>query len=218
FTINRLIKMFFTVLRNKGTSSMFKQISDRILFKQPETCTSSGSYLSLNDHHDSSDISAVLTKAQMSTDASLGNANKSAVNHLDPPKRPIGAYACFMRKMYPEVKLKHPGEPVYIVGKEISKLWRLLDDEEKEAYKNEAKKIQADYKLELDAFQSRLTSEDKDEMEEAAKIKKEIKERRQLKKERRSMNMPKKPRNAYAFYLQSEKRQEYEDVIVCDYR
>lgn len=190
---------------------MFKQISDRILFKQPDSPCGVMGVAQLSEYDGGMRRSGTGSKMTKRVGGFANNGSDEGI--MEPPKRPPGAYACFLGKLYPEMKEKYPDEPLHMIGREISKLWKSMDDTSKETYKAESRQKQEDYQRELEFYESRLTMEEKEALKEAAKMKKLRKEKRFLKKERRAMNMPKQAKNQYAFFLQSEKRRDDEDII-----
>jgi len=68
-----------------------------------------------------------------------GEKGKKAKKAKDPnkKKRPLSAYMNFSVATRPSVVAKNPGIAFGAVGTEIARLWHLLSDEEKAAYKSE---------------------------------------------------------------------------------
>ncbi|KAL7669043.1 hypothetical protein ACOME3_009714 [Neoechinorhynchus agilis] len=207
---SHLDSMVLIFIRSKSVSSVFKQLSERLMIDHNKDC----SEMLKAGFGGCIDLSQTDGRKGGSSN-NRPDSSKSLKNQLllRQPKRPAGAYACFMQTVFPGYQARLPGKPVYEIGREIALAWRALEPEEKREYLDRANENKKIYTEAVKAFNLKLTDEEKGSLEEQLKMKRECRQRRRLKAERRSLKMPQKPRNAYSFFVQSVKRDKDEDIV-----
>jgi len=85
---------------------------------------------------------------------SYPTASKKRKRKKDPnmPKRPPNAYMLFAQDHRDSIRDTNPDMNVSEVSRELGVLWRNMDEETKEPYQSEAKRLTEKYKIELSAY------------------------------------------------------------------
>eukprot|EP01083_Nonionella_stella_P040002 108789_1 len=124
------------------------------------------------------------------------------------PKRPLTSYFLYAKEVREATKQEFPNKSITEIAKEISKKWKVLTEDEKVSYNEEAARLKEVYKKQIQEYEgSDAQIEFKKKLEEwkvecdrrktVAKEKAEKKELRELKKkerEKKKKKMPKKKR------------------------
>jgi hypothetical protein len=94
-------------------------------------------------------------KRSTSRSESPSKKAKKAKKDPDAPKRPRSAYLLFTKDHREKVVKKYPTEKVTQIIQRLAKMWKEADDEEKKKYLSKAKKDQARYKTEMEAYEKK---------------------------------------------------------------
>eukprot|EP00486_Rosalina_sp_Unknown_P010285 CAMPEP_0201591748 /NCGR_PEP_ID=MMETSP0190_2-20130828/189834_1 /ASSEMBLY_ACC=CAM_ASM_000263 /TAXON_ID=37353 /ORGANISM="Rosalina sp." /LENGTH=218 /DNA_ID=CAMNT_0048050209 /DNA_START=1573 /DNA_END=2229 /DNA_ORIENTATION=+ len=113
------------------------------------------------------------------------------------PKRPLTSYFLYAKAVREETKTEFPNKPITEIATEISKKWKLLSEEEKKPYNDEAARLKEQYKKDMEEYQgSDAQKEFKRKLEEwkeeCDKRRREAKERNEKKKLREAAKHKKK--------------------------
>lgn len=68
------------------------------------------------------------------------------------PKKPSGAYMWFCKDRRDEIKQEHPGWGVTDIGKQLGKMWKETDDEDKKQYYAQAELDKERYSKDMETY------------------------------------------------------------------
>ncbi|KAL9650720.1 hypothetical protein ABK040_001774 [Willaertia magna] len=84
----------------------------------------------------------------------------------DAPKRPLSAYQIFQKEKRPEVKEQNKNMDAKEIMKELARLWKELDEDEKKPFQEKAELAKAQHKKDVEEYEKKKKNKDEDEEEE----------------------------------------------------
>eukprot|EP01084_Bolivina_argentea_P200295 342516_1 len=113
------------------------------------------------------------------------------------PKRGLTSYFLYAKEVREKTKEEHPTKQITELAKEISKKWKLVTDEDKKPYNEEAVRLKEAYKIKMEAYKGSDAAKEfelklEKWKEECAKRKREAREKQMAKKEKMKKPSPKR--------------------------
>lgn len=121
------------------------------------------------------------------------------------PKKPLTPFFRYMRETRDSFKKQNPEMSVMDLTKLMSKQWETVDDKAKTRYMNEFKKEQIKYVEERAKYDSKITEEQRQEMQQIKQDKLDSKQRKAIKKRVMELGRPKRPTSAFLRFIIQER-------------
>jgi transcription factor A, mitochondrial len=120
------------------------------------------------------------------------------------PKKPLTPYFRYMQKQRPKLVEQNPKISLTDIVKICAKQWETVDEATKKKLDAEYQKEKITYIEERAKYQSKLTDEQRNELQTFKQEAAEAKEKRALRKKIRELGRPKKPATPFLRYLAAE--------------
>merc|ERR1712045_562444 len=106
------------------------------------------------------------------------------------PKRPLTSYFLYAKEVREATKAEFPNKAITEIAKEISKKWKLLSEEEKTPYNDDAARLKEQYKKDVEEYEGSQSQKDFQQKLE------EWKEECQKRQKKKQMELSKKKKMA----------------------
>jgi len=181
--------------------------------------------MSDSENSDDSESSAAESPKPVVQPTKKRKKKKKKKKPKDHPKRALSAFMFFSRDVRPEIShsTKEDGTKWTFAetAKEVSRRWKLIDNEEKKKYEELNAKDKIRFEKEMEAYKEKIrlnpppaesSGDSSDDDDQPPKKKKK-------KKKARDPNLPKRPKTAFFFYMDVMRPQvakEFPDLKVAE--
>ncbi|XP_063697636.1 zinc finger protein 234-like [Culicoides brevitarsis] len=117
------------------------------------------------------------------------------------PKRPLSPFFLYMFETRPKYASENPQLKAIQVSQELAKNWRELDASKKTRYVQEYEKEKQKYAVEITKYNSKLTPEMKESLQNARRKLVEDRARRVIKARSKDLGKPKRPLSGYMVFV-----------------
>ncbi|XP_055709653.1 transcription factor A, mitochondrial [Phlebotomus papatasi] len=121
------------------------------------------------------------------------------------PKKPLTPYFRYMQEVRPKMAAENSQLTMGELIRNIAKQWKTVDDSKKRKYEEEFRKDQAVYLQKRAQYESKLTDEQKENIQLMKETIAEAKEKKAFRKKLRELGKPKKPQSPFLRFLNEER-------------
>ncbi|KAL5281567.1 TFAM family protein [Megaselia abdita] len=121
------------------------------------------------------------------------------------PKKPLTPYFRYMKDSRETVRKENPEMSIMDLTKLMSKQWETVEEKTKTRYMNDFKKDQIKYVEERAKYDSKITDEQRQEMQQIKQDKIDAKQRKAIKQRVKELGRPKRPTSAFLRFVIQER-------------